>query len=175
MPEVYAAGDCTEKYHLIAEEPVLWPFALSANRGGRAVGATVGGDPTPVGGVVGTLVMSGFDVELARTGLLADEAEQAGYSPISTTITTITRAHYYPGWSRIVAHAVADYGSGRLLGLVLAGEEGAAHRINAAATAIQSGLKLTEVGALDFGYAPPFGPVWDPILTAVKVLAEKQG
>lgn len=42
--------------------------------------------------------------------------------------------------------------------------EGTVHRINAVATAITAGMTVREVGSLDFGYAPPFGPVWDPVL-----------
>lgn len=167
---IYAAGDCAEKHHVLADEPVQWPFALAANRSGRSIGATVAGTETPVCGVVGTLVMKAFSVELARTGLLEEGARAAGFDPVSRTISTITRAHYYPGWSRMVVHAVADRDSGRLLGATLAAEEGAAHRINAVATALETGLTVTEVGNLDFGYAPPIGPVWDPVLTVAKVL-----
>ena len=170
---VYAAGDCAEKRHLLTGERVRWPYALAANRAGRAVGRTVAGRPTPTGGIVGTGVMKAFDLEVARTGLDDEQAREAGFEPVSTTITTITRAHYYPGWSRIVVHATADAGSGRLLGASMVGAEGAAHRINSAATALHAGLTVEEVGRLDFGYAPPFGPVWDPVLLAAKALGDE--
>ncbi|MFB6080876.1 MAG: FAD-dependent oxidoreductase, partial [Haloferacaceae archaeon] len=124
---VYAAGDCAEKRHLLTGESIHWPYALAANRAGRAVGRTVAGTPTPVGGVVGTLVMKAFDLQVARTGLVDEaEARTAGFDPVSTTITTISRAHYYPGWSRIVVHGTADRESGRLLGVNMVGEEGVA-------------------------------------------------
>ncbi|WP_435181638.1 FAD-dependent oxidoreductase [Halorussus sp. AFM4] len=170
---VYAAGDCAEKRHLLTGEAVRWPYALAANRAGRAVGRTVAGRPTPVGGIVGTGVMKAFDREVARTGLDDEQARAAGFDPVSTTVTTITRAHYYPGWSRIVVHATADADSGRLLGTSMVGAEGAAHRINAVATALHAGLTVEEVGRLDFGYAPPFGPVWDPVLLAAKALGDE--
>ena len=172
-PHVYAAGDCAEKRHLLADEPVHWPYALAANRAGRAVGRTVAGRTTPVGGVVGTGVMKAFDLQVARTGLLDDEARAAGFTPVSTTVTTITRAHYYSGWSRIVVHLTADRDTERLLGASMVGEEGAAHRINAVATALHAEMTVGELGALDFGYAPPFGPVWDPVLGAAKVLGDE--
>ncbi|MFB6172079.1 MAG: FAD-dependent oxidoreductase [Haloarculaceae archaeon] len=171
VPHVYAAGDCAEKHHLLADGPVRWPYALAANRAGRAIGATVAGDPTPVGSIVGTGVMKTFDLEVARTGLLDAEARTAGFDPVSKTITTITRAHYYPGWSRIVVHAVCDRTTGRFLGASLVGREGAAHRINSVAGPLHAGMTVDEVGALDFGYAPPFGPVWDPVLAAARALS----
>ncbi|SFS03308.1 NADPH-dependent 2,4-dienoyl-CoA reductase, sulfur reductase [Halomicrobium zhouii] len=171
---VYAAGDCAEKRHLLTGDPVHWPFALAANRAGRAVGRTIAGRPTPVGGVVGTLVMKAMGLQVARTGIVDhEEARGAGYDPVSALVTTITRAHYYPGWSRMVVHATADAESGRLLGANMVGEEGAAHRINSVAAAVTAGMTVTDAGMLDFGYAPPFGPVWDPVLGVAKVLDEK--
>ena len=173
-PRVYAAGDCAEKRHLLTGEPVHWPYALAANRAGRAVGRTVAGTPTPVGGVVGTLVMKALDLEVARTGVVAhDEARAAGYDPVSATVTTISRAHYYPGWSRIVVHATADRETGALLGANMVGEEGVAHRINSVAAALAAGMTVSEVENLDFGYSPPFGPVWDPVLGVAKVLGDE--
>jgi len=29
-------------------------------------------------------------------------------------------------------------------------------------------MTIDEVAMLDLGYAPPFGPVWDPVLTAAR-------
>ena len=172
-PGVYAAGDCAEKHHLLTGEAVQWPFALAANRAGRAIGRTVAGRETPVGPIVGTLVMKAIDVQAARTGLLVDEARAAGYEPVATTITTISRAHYCPGWGRIGVHLVADRPTGRVLGCAMVGPEGVAHRINSVATALHAGMTVTELGDLDFGYAPPFGPAWDPVLTAAKVLGDE--
>lgn len=169
-PDVYAAGDCAEKSHLLLEDPVAWPYALAANRAGRAIGSTVAGRPTPVGDIVGTNVMKLFGLEVARTGLTPSGAAAAGFEPVSRTITTITRAHYYAGWTRITVRMTAEADSGRLLGASLVAEEGVAHRVNAVATALHAGMSVSEVGGLDFGYAPPFGPVWDPVLTAAKVL-----
>lgn len=172
--DIFAAGDCAEKYHHLIGEPVQWPFALAANRAGRAIGRTVAGTPTSVGEIVGTLVMKAMDLQVARTGIVDHEkARAAGFEPVSATITTISRAHYYPGWSRIVVHATADENTGRLLGANMVGEEGTAHRINSVATALAAEMTVAEAGNLDFGYAPPFGPVWDPILGVAKVLAEK--
>ena len=171
-PHVYAAGDCAEKHHLLLDKPVHLPLGLAANRGGRAVGATVTGTPTPVGPVVGTVVMKVFELEVACTGALdAETAREAGFEPRIETITSISRAHYYPGWSRIVVEMSADRKDGQLLGAGLVGEEGCAHRINAVVAALYAGMSVDEITDLDFGYSPPFGPVWDPLLIAAKALS----
>lgn len=118
--------------------------------------------------------MKALDLQVARTGIVDQgEAAAAGFDPVSATITTVSRAHYYPGWSRIVVHATADRDTGRLPGANMVGEEGVAHRINAVAAALSAGMTVRDVGNLDLGYAPPFGSVLDPVLGATKVLGEK--
>jgi hypothetical protein len=47
--------------------------------------------------------------------------------------------------------------------------EGAAKRIDVFATALQARLTVEDVESLDLSYAPPFAPVYDPILIAAGV------
>lgn len=173
---VFAAGDCAEGRNAVTGSPDYVPLALTANRAGRAIGQTVTGEPTPVGDIVGTAVVKAFDLEVARTGIIDHEiAEAAGFDPVSQVIEQESRAHYYPGGSPITVRLTADRESGRLLGASMVGHEGVAQRINTAATALHAELTVEEVKYLDLAYAPPFGPVWDPILTAAKVLRGKLG
>ena len=55
----------------------------------------------------------------------------------------------------------------------MVGKEGAAHRINAAAVALYSKMTVEQFSQTDLAYAPPFGPVWDPLLTASNQLLKK--
>jgi pyruvate/2-oxoglutarate dehydrogenase complex dihydrolipoamide dehydrogenase (E3) component len=68
---------------------------------------------------------------------------------------------------------VADKKTGRLLGAQMIGKEGVAHRINAAAVALQNRMTVEQFTQADLAYAPPFGPVWDPLLTAANQLVKK--
>ena len=69
---------------------------------------------------------------------------------------------------------VGDRKSGRLLGAALVGGEGtAAHRINAVAVALHAGMSVDEFSQTDLAYAPPFSPVWDPMLTAANQLLKQ--
>ncbi len=52
----------------------------------------------------------------------------------------------------------------------MVGKEGVAHRINAVAVALHSQMTVDQFGQTDLAYAPPFGPVWDPLLTAANQL-----
>ncbi|MFC6719023.1 FAD-dependent oxidoreductase [Natrialbaceae archaeon GCM10025810] len=170
---VYAAGDCAEATHLVTGEPDHVPLALTANRAGRAIGQTVTGDPTPVGEIAGTAIVKAFDLGAARTGIVdEDRAREAGFDPVSVTISASTRAHYYPDGAELTVTLIADRESGQLLGGTVVGREGA-KRIDTVATALTAGTTVTELQNADLAYAPPFSPVWDPILTAAKVLNGK--
>jgi CoA-dependent NAD(P)H sulfur oxidoreductase len=171
--DIYAAGDCAEATNVVTGEPDHVPLALTANRAGRAIGSTVAGDPTPTGGTAGTAIVKAFELGAARTGIIDDErGREAGFDPVSVTIDTETRPHYYPGASELTVTLVADRENERVLGASLVGREGA-KRIDTVATALHAELTVTELQNLDLAYAPPFSPVWDPILTAAKVLAGK--
>ena len=169
-PDVYAAGDCATATHAVTGEEAWVPLGLTANRAGRAIGATVAGDPTPVGTVAGTAVVKAFEMECGRVGLLdSDAATAAGFDPVRETVTAGSRSGYYPGAAATDVTLVADRGSGRLIGGSIVGPDRAAVRINTLATALEASMTLPELERLDLAYAPPFSPVWDPILVAAKV------
>ncbi|MFC4358368.1 FAD-dependent oxidoreductase [Halobium salinum] len=168
---VYAAGDCAEMPHVVTGEPAWVPLGLTANRAGRAVGQTVAGDPTTLGGVAGTAVLKAFDLECGRSGVTDhDEARTYGFEPVSETVTAGSRSGYYPGNAETTVTLTADRETGRLLGGTIVGADRAAIRIDTVATALEAGMTVAEVERLDLAYAPPFSPVWDPVLVAAKVL-----
>ncbi len=167
---VYAAGDCAQARHVVTGEPDHVPLALTANRAGRAIGQTVTGTPTPVGEIAGTAIVKAFDLGAARTGVVdEDRAREAGFDPVSVTISAPTRAHYYPGGAELAVTLLADRETGELLGGSLVGREGT-KRVDTVATALGAGMTVSELQNADLAYAPPFSPVWDPVLTAGKVL-----
>jgi NADPH-dependent 2,4-dienoyl-CoA reductase/sulfur reductase-like enzyme len=171
---VYAAGDCAEARHAVTGAFDWVPLGLTANRAGRAVGQTVAGDPTETGDVAGTAVVKAFDQECGRTGVCDPERARAlGFDPVSETVTTRSRSGYYPGAAETVVTLSADRETGRLLGGSIVGTDRAAVRIDTVATALEADMTVDEVERLDLAYAPPFSPVWDPILTAAKVLNGK--
>ncbi|MDR9381574.1 MAG: FAD-dependent oxidoreductase [Natronomonas sp.] len=173
LPDVYAAGDCSEAEHVVTDEPDYVPLALTANRHGRAVGQTVAGTPSVAGGIAGTAAVKAFEVEAARTGLLdEEEAREAGFDPISKTIDAKSRAGYYPEGGTVRVTLTADRESGRVLGGSLVSEygEGAVHRSHALVGAVTEGATVDDLANYDLAYAPPFNTTWDPVLTAAKVL-----
>jgi NADPH-dependent 2,4-dienoyl-CoA reductase/sulfur reductase-like enzyme len=165
---VWAAGDCVQAVNRVSSVPVHVPLGTHANKQGRVVGINIGGGYATFPGVVGTAVTRVCSLEVARTGLREAEAEQAGLRFVSTLTESTTRAGYFPGARPITIKMIAEKRSGRLLGAQIVGQEGAAKRIDVLATAIWNEMTVEEVSGLDLSYAPPFAPVWDPVLIAAR-------
>ncbi len=168
---VWAAGDCVETFHRLSQRPVAIALGTIANKQGRVAGLNLGGAYGAFPGVLGTAVTKVCGLEIARTGLGEDEARAAGYEPVTATIEATTRAGYYPGAGRITIKMIAERDSGHLLGAQLVGEEGAAKRIDVLALALWNGMGVEEMINVDLSYAPPFSPVWDPVLIAARKAA----
>ncbi|RKS69141.1 NADPH-dependent 2,4-dienoyl-CoA reductase/sulfur reductase-like enzyme [Actinomadura pelletieri DSM 43383] len=169
---VWAAGDCVETRHLVSGGPVAIALGTHANKQGRVAGINLGGGYATFPGVVGTAVSKICRVEVARTGLNEREAAAAGFDALSVVVESTTRAGYYPGATPMRTKLIAERRSGRLLGGQIVGEENAAKRVDALAVALWNGMTVEEMTGLDLGYAPPFAPVWDPVLIAARKAAE---
>lgn len=170
---IWAAGDCAESFHLLSRKPFYIALGTVANRHGRVAGINLGGGYATFPGVVGTAVTKICHVEVARTGLQEKELLNLGIEWVSAVIKSRTKAGYFPGVGEITVKVLAERGSGRLLGGQIVGREGSAKRIDTLATALHAGFTVEEMINLDLGYAPPFSPVWDPVLTAARAVAKK--
>ena len=171
--DIYAAGDCADTYHVVTDQKCWIPLALIANRAGWAVADNITGTQTRLQGIAGTSVFKVISLEVARSGLNLEEAEDAGFEPVDNSVKTRSRAHGQPGSTPIHINMTADKKTGRLLGAQMVGKEGVAHRINSIAVALHNKMTVEDFSQTDLAYAPPFGPVWDPLLTAANQLVKK--
>jgi NADPH-dependent 2,4-dienoyl-CoA reductase/sulfur reductase-like enzyme len=170
---IWAAGDCAEIFHRVSRRPVAIALGTHANKEGRVVGVNATGGSLTFPGVIGTAVTKLCDYEIGRTGLSEREAADAGFAHVSAKIEATSRAGYYPGSSAITVKLVAEVGTGRLLGAQVIGREGAAKRVDVLAAAIWNEMTADEFSQIDLGYAPPFAPVWDPVLVAARQLTNQ--
>ncbi len=165
---VWAAGDCVESIHRLSGQRMVVALGTHANKQGRVAGINLGGGYATFPGVIGTAVTKICDLEVARTGLSEEEARTAGFEFRTAYVDSTTRAGYYPGAQPIRVKMTAERRSGRLLGAQIVGREGAAKRIDVLAACIWNEMTVEEVLGLDLSYAPPFAPVWDPVLIAAR-------
>jgi NADPH-dependent 2,4-dienoyl-CoA reductase/sulfur reductase-like enzyme len=169
---VYAAGDCAEVTHLVTGRPVYIPLGTTANKAGRVAGANAAGKRERFAGIVGTSIVGIFGIGFASTGLSIAQARAEGFSPVAARIETRTRPGYFQG-TRTTVELVADRSTGRLLGGSVIGEDGVAGRINVIAAALHARMSIDDFDLLDLAYAPPFAPVWDPLLLAAQQLRKE--
>jgi NADPH-dependent 2,4-dienoyl-CoA reductase/sulfur reductase-like enzyme len=168
IPGVWAAGDCAESFHLVSRRPVHIALGTIANKQGRVAGINLGGGYATFQGVLGTAVSKICNMEVARTGLQEKEIHALGLEFVVGRIESMTRASYYPNSGKITVKALAEKGSGRLLGAQIVGVEGAAKRIDIFATALHAGFTVEDMINLDLSYAPPYSSVWDPVHIAAR-------
>ncbi|MFD4688691.1 FAD-dependent oxidoreductase, partial [Streptomyces sp. NPDC058461] len=171
--DIWAGGDCVEVLDLVSGQERHIPLGTHANKHGQVIGSNVGGGYATFPGVVGTAVSKVCDLEIARTGLREKDALRAGLRFEAVTIESTSRAGYYPDAALMTVKMLAERRTGRLLGVQIVGREGAAKRVDIAAVALTAGMTVEQMTALDLGYAPPFSPVWDPVLVAARKAAAK--
>lgn len=166
--DIWAGGDCVEVLDLVSGRERHIALGTHANKHGQLIGSGVGGGYGTFPGVVGTAVSKVCDLEIARTGLREREAREAGLQFVTATIESTNSAGYYPGAAPMTVKMLAERRTGRLLGVQIVGREGAAKRVDIAAVALTAGMTVEQMVTLDLGYAPPFSPVWDPVLVAAR-------
>jgi NADPH-dependent 2,4-dienoyl-CoA reductase/sulfur reductase-like enzyme len=169
---VWAAGDCADSYHLVTTRKVYIALGTVANKQARVAGTNLAGGYATFPGVVGTAATRICDTEIARTGLTEHEAERDGFGYHAVTVESTTKAGYLPEARTLTVKMLAERNSGRLLGAQIVGEEGAGKRIDVVATALHNAMTVEEMTHLDLSYAPPFSPVWDPVLVAARKAAQ---
>ncbi len=165
IPAVYAAGDCAQTLHRLLGKYVYLPLGTTAHRQGRVAGENAAGGSARFAGTIGTQVVKVFDTIIARTGLVEQEAANAGFNPRTAEIESVDHKAYYPGATRMTVRITADDTSRRLLGAQMIGHYRAeiAKRVDVLATAISAKWTVDDLVALDLSYTPPVSSPWDPI------------
>ena len=173
IKDIYAAGDCTENFHLVSKNYAWIPLGSTANKEGRCAAINIAGQYDAFPGVLGSAVTryDGFTISL--TGLTETEAKKFGFDVISSTMTKKDRAGYMPSAENITIKLVADKRSKKILGAQAIGSGDADKRINTVASAIQADQTVDEFLHLDMTYAPPFSTAVDPLLSAALLINNK--
>jgi len=163
IKDVFSAGDCATVNHFIIKKKVYIPMGTTANKQGRIVGKNVAGGEEKFIGVLGSSITKIFNIEFGRTGITEEEAKMFGYDPGSVYIKALSKAKYYPKAKPIHIKLFFDKKTGKILGAQMVGND-IHKRLNTIVSAIYGNLTIEELGYIDLAYAPPFSPVWDPVL-----------
>jgi NADH oxidase (H2O2-forming) len=114
-----------------------------------------------------------FNLEIGATGMTETFAQREGLETISGTITSKTKAEYYPGGKEITVKIVAEAELGRIVGGQIIGGEEVTQRVNMLAIAIQKQMFVSELSKADTCYAPSVCSPWEPVVLAAENTARR--
>jgi len=166
IKDIYAAGDCVAYDHLITGKKAFVPLGTHANKTGKIVAENIVGNNILFKGIIGSNILKVGDYTFAKTGLGIAEAKKHNFDYDYVDITAKNQSGYYPGAKKIFIRLVYDPKTHIIKGAQMYGEKGVSDRINIMALAIMKAMTAEEFSQSDFAYAPPFSPVWDPLLVA---------
>lgn len=167
LPNVFAAGDCAEHYVRQLRRNSYMPLGPVANKQGRLAGSNITNPDNmrEFYGIDQTAVFKFFDLTIGTTGLNERQLQDCKFDYVTTIVDSDTRG-MFSGGGRMRIVLFVEKGSGLLHGAQMIGQDVVAKRIDVLATAIYKKMTVFEIAELDLSYAPPYAPVWDPLLVA---------
>ena len=173
VKDVYAAGDCAESIHMVTKRPALPQLGTTAVKQAKVAGINAAGGYAIFLGVLGSAVTKLFDIEIGVTGLNDFFAGRAGLKTVAGTISSKTKADYYPGALPIRIKIIVEKESERVIGGQIIGGEAVTQRVNALSFAIQKQMTVRELAKADTAYAPPVNETWEPMILAAEMAIRK--
>lgn len=173
VKDVYAVGDCAETMSIITQKPSLPQLGTVAVREGKTAGINAAGGYTLFTGTMVSAVTRLFDTDCGVTGLTETAAQRFKFETVSGTISSKTKADYYPGALPIKIKLVVEKESQRIVGAQIIGGEEVTQRINAISLAIQKQMSARDLAKADTAYAPPVCETWEPIVLAAEMVLMK--
>lgn len=162
-PDIYAAGDAAEIRHLVTEQKTTVALAGPANKQARVAADNMAGLSAVYQGTNASSILKVFDITVASTGIGERTAKALGLACDKVLLSPLSHAGYYPGGQSMTIKLLFSPESHAVLGAQIVGRDGVDKRIDVIATAMQAGLKVTELKDLDLAYAPPYSSAKDPV------------
>jgi NADH oxidase (H2O2-forming) len=165
---VFAAGDCIEVPHGVANIPLQGLSGSHAYSQGKVAGTNAAGGSrsyqpvyVPWGMVAGKWMIGGVAFGETLAGAL-------GIPHVVGVAEGISRARYYPDMKKIRVKLLAEPKSLRLIGAQMVGGEGIKERADFLAMAVKMGITLTDLAFMENVYSPPIGALNEPIAVAAQ-------
>ncbi|MGY3750076.1 CoA-disulfide reductase [Vagococcus acidifermentans] len=169
VKDVFACGDCATVPHRLAGDVYL-PLATGANKLGRIVGSNVGCSSveqmTAFSGTLGSSAIKAGHYEAGSTGLNERQAAKLGLAVKTSVVTTTNHSNYYSEQEPLTIKMIYDAETQVLYGAQIFGKNEAVLRMTGLTAAIHTGMTTSELGFVDFAYAPPFASVWEALNVA---------
>jgi len=161
---VFACGDCAEKYNAITGRPEYLPLGTYANKEGIIAGDNVAGRASRNKGITSTVVGKIFGLEFGKTGLSSAVAEAYTATETLTAKLPVKPREVLNG-GLITIKLILEKGNERILGAQMLGQEGVAARLDVISMAIMNRLTVKDLLDVDYSYTPLLKPARDPLLS----------
>lgn len=168
-PDIYAVGDAIEVYHRLTHQPTRLALAGPAQKQARAVADHIYGIPNRNRGVIGSLSLRVFDLNLAATGLNARTAEKAGITFDSVYIFPNDKVGIMPDSHPLHFKLIYEVPTGKILSAQAIGKGNVDKRIDVIAAMIHMNATLEDLKDLELSYSPLLGTAKDVVNQAALV------
>jgi len=162
-PDIFAVGDAVQVRHGVSGKAAAIALAGPANKQGRIAADNICGIPSSYRASFGSSVIKLFDMTAAATGMNESAVKAEGYAYEKIVLSPAGHASYYPGGKAMTMKLIYEKDSLRILGAQIIGFDGVDKRIDVIATAMQAGMKVSQLKDLDLAYAPPYSSAKDPV------------
>ena len=162
-PDIYAVGDAVSITNTVTGGKAVISLAGPANKQGRVAADNIAGVDHTYKGSHAASVLKVFDMTAAFVGINEKTAKAAGIDYDKIIISPASHASYYPGGKVMTVKVLFTNTDRKIIGAQAVGFDGVDTRIDVIATAMQAGMKVTDLADLDLAYAPPYASAKDPV------------
>lgn len=168
IPNVYAAGDCTEFYSGIDKKQIGGTLATNAVPMGKVAALNIIGKKVSYPGFFNGAITTISGYRVGGTGFTEELAKKRGYEVFTTYGETTSRFPMMPDARPINVKLVWEKDSKRLLGGQVTGYEAVAERIDILTLSLQQGLNAERLSELSYSAQPwqTFFPAKNAIVQA---------
>jgi len=168
IPDVYAAGDCTEFYSGIDKKLIGGALATNAVPMGKVAALNIIGKKASYPGFFNGAITTISGYRVGGTGFTEEFAKKRGYDVFTTYGETTSRFPMMPDARPIKVKLIWEKNSKRLLGGQVTGYEAVAERIDILTLSLQQGLDAEKLSELSYSAQPwqTFFPARNAIVQA---------
>lgn len=146
VPNIYASGDCVEKWSFITQQPTRGEFGTNAVFMSKVVAQNILGKNKRFPGVINASATSTHDWSMGSAGLTEQMAREAGIDPVTGYSEVPDKYPMMEGVANIRTKLIFDRKTRKLIGgSVLRRGTGAALNVDFISLAIQMGTTLTDL------------------------------
>ncbi|MEM4347738.1 MAG: FAD-dependent oxidoreductase [Candidatus Altiarchaeota archaeon] len=171
---IFAAGDCAQIKDRITSEKILSQLGTTAIREAEIAALNaLGANENLSQGIMNSLVMKIFDLQVGKTGLNEQEAKAKGFEIFTGKVKTLTKEEYFPEAKELLVKLIFSKKDLRILGCEILGYEHVATLVDLIAFAILKNSTLDDFEKFDYCYNPAVIPAHNALVLAAKNARKK--